>query len=296
MAERKIRCGIINLTERTVTVKELETDEIHPEAALKKELHSLFPDEKDTVILHTGILTGTGAPGTGMMIWYVLKENGTDVYFSEGKMGAFLRYAGFDTLVFTGKSAAKTVAAVRDGKIMVNQYPGNMESLKSEYGDEFGTIAAVDEKGMLEDEYYFIGGSDIADQLRKRNLAAVSIQGTGCIIPEKGDAFVKAAAKLWEECKKPVHSRVETIHRVRYLSAGNMPTEQGMEKYREILQNKEQAMAAFLGIYIPQAVPEEKMKDQITKLLEGMTGESIEWENLCEEDLNRIQKKGGQTV
>lgn len=296
MLERTIRCGLINLSEQTAAIREFQTDSLHPGVFLKNQILPLLADEKSALILHTGILTGTGAPGTGMMTWYALSEGEERRCFAEGKMGAFLRYAGFDTLVITGKSQEMATVAVRDGEIAVEPSSDNIEALEAKYEDEFGTLAYAFENGVTEDQDYLIGDQLIAGQFRERNLAAISVMGTGYLEPADGEGFVASAAELWSACKKPVDSGRHALHRVRYFSAGDVPAEEGTERYEKNLQNQEQLTAALLGMYWPNAIPKERMEEQMTKLLRCVTGNSLSWTQLCLEGQQIEKEKGGQRV
>lgn len=291
MEKRRIRCGIVDLSDRTAAVQELEAEVLTRAETLQKAVLPLLGDHPSAVLLYTGVLTGCGAPGTGAMIWYTMEGDRITPCFSEGRLGATLRCAGLDALVITGAGSEPAVIAVRDQAVTVEPLGAGRADLEAAYGDEHGTIATVREDGLWEDGYCRIADQRTAGALLDRNVAAVSAVGYGYVALADGEALGRCSAELWQACRRSADQGRRAVSRVRYLSAGDVLAEAETAVYGELLGDSERSQAFLAGIFWPEALPEEELGTKIPALISAVTGRSTSWEQLLGMERNEEGKE-----
>lgn len=69
MIQREMRYALVDLANQTWDVKDVLADKFGTWGLFLQELRFWWQIDPTMVVLTTGILTGTGAPGTGAMTW-----------------------------------------------------------------------------------------------------------------------------------------------------------------------------------------------------------------------------------
>jgi aldehyde:ferredoxin oxidoreductase len=173
-------------------------------------------DADSPVILMTGPLTGTKVPNSSD--WVVVCLNGQIPYAPcvshiHGFFGARLKHAGYDGIVFTGKSPKPVLLWIDDDKVELrdaSRYWGmdtfeTQEKIQSDLGDrENISVACIGPAG----EQMLRGGTvrcDMAYSAAKggpggiwgsKNLKAVAVRGTHAVPIHDPERFMRAADEL----------------------------------------------------------------------------------------------------
>lgn len=202
MRVRKMNCVVADLTERTAAVETVEAGVFVSPAGLAERFSARLPEP--IVCLCTGVLTGTGAPGSGVMSW---GGRAVPAVYAEGRLGAYLRYAGIDALVLAGKSETPLALQIEDGAASLEEAarldrPGLEEQFLLSAED---TVIAVPEaEGVVENGGFSIGDSRVAGQLREMGLAAIAVTGTGAVAIADSRKFLETVLELYRKAPKPV--------------------------------------------------------------------------------------------
>ena len=77
MVQREVRYALVDLGNQTWDVKGICADNFGTWGTYLQELRFWWEIDPTLVVLTTGVLTGTGAPGTGAMTWCYLGKTGT---------------------------------------------------------------------------------------------------------------------------------------------------------------------------------------------------------------------------
>jgi aldehyde:ferredoxin oxidoreductase len=181
-----------------------------------KDVDVFSPDNK--LILMTGPLTGTFATSAGRLMWITKAPlTGTiGCANSGGQFGPELKYAGFDGVIFEGKSEKPVYLYIHDGK-------GELRSAEDLWGKTvFETtdllVAATDpdakvscigpagEKGVLyatimNDKHRAAGRGGLGAVMGSKNLKAVVARGTGGIKVADKAGFLAACTDARQKLK-----------------------------------------------------------------------------------------------
>ncbi|MCP4186769.1 MAG: aldehyde ferredoxin oxidoreductase family protein [Gammaproteobacteria bacterium] len=163
------------------------------------------------LIFVTGPLTGTCA-STSARYSVVTKGPLTGAIAcsnSGGQMGAELRMAGWDMVIFEGRSAQPVYLVIRDDKAELHNADGFIwgktvweteSAIRAKHGDSQMRVAAIGapgERGVLfscivNDQHRAAGRSGVGAVMGSKNLKAVAVRGTGCVEVNDPDQFMQA--------------------------------------------------------------------------------------------------------
>ena len=245
------------------------------------------------VALSTGILTGTGVPGSGGIAWCNYQNNSSMFYPAEGRLGAALRYAGIDHLAITGKCPAgqKADITIRDGKISITYVRASRtESAAKAYTQvwkrrptEDSVIAIPAPSGILEDNWFFISDKMTSSLLRNMGLRSLTVSYSGGLKMAAPEAFCALTAQLWQIRRAlPIASDAE--HPVRYLSVmpgcGAADTSAWPARARLKSGVLEKQMLTALGLYWGQHAETLGGLDMAAKLLSACSGDTVTVDDL----------------
>jgi len=170
----------------------------------------LSPDNK--LIIATGPLTGTAAATGGR--WSVITKGALTGAIacsnSGGFFGAELKFAGWDMVIFEGKSAKPVYLLIQDDDaklVDASDYWGRTvwdteKGLKAEYQDPQLRIASIGQAGevgvkfagVVNDLHRAAGRSGVGTVMGSKNLKAVAVRGTKGVSVNDVDAFMAATA------------------------------------------------------------------------------------------------------
>lgn len=245
------------------------------------------------VALSTGILTGTGIPGSGGITWCNYQNNSSMFYPAEGRLGAALRYAGIDHLAITGVCPAgqKADITILDGKISVSYARASRtESAAKAYSTvwkkrptEDSVIAIPAPNGILEDNWFFISDKMTSSLLRNMGLHSLTVSYSGGLPVADPEKFCALAAQLWQVRRDlPVMSDAE--HPVRYLSVmpGHTAADTSAWPARARLKTGvlEKQMLTALGLCWGQHAEAMGGLDMAAKLLSACSGDPVTVDDL----------------
>ena len=191
------------LGQRGLATKYL-TEEIDPK------VDPLSPDNK--MIMATGPLTGTCASTAGR--YSVITKGALTGAIACSNSGGFfgneMKNAGYDMIIFEGKSQNPVYLLVQDGSsqlINAAEYWGTScwnteEGIKSKHGDPLLRVASIGisgEKGVkfaciVNDMDRAAGRSGVGTVMGSKNLKAVAIRGTLGVKVDDASAFMGAVA------------------------------------------------------------------------------------------------------
>ncbi|MBF0251946.1 MAG: aldehyde ferredoxin oxidoreductase, partial [Alphaproteobacteria bacterium] len=189
------------LGQRGLATKYL-TEEIDPK------VDPLSPDNK--LIFATGPLTGTAAATGGR--WSVITKGALTGAIacsnSGGFFGAELKFAGWDMVVFEGKSPKPVYLLIQDDEARLmdaKDYWGRTvwdteKGLKAEHQDPRLRVAAIGQSGengvkfacIVNDLHRAAGRSGVGTVMGSKNLKAVAVRGTKGVAVNDPDAFLAA--------------------------------------------------------------------------------------------------------
>ncbi|MBM7559410.1 aldehyde ferredoxin oxidoreductase C-terminal domain-containing protein [Marinitoga litoralis] len=266
----------VNLTEKSVKVEELPKDaelylggrglatkmfydEVDPNVA------PLLPDNK--LFMATGPLTGTAAP-TGGRYMVVTKGPLTGTIASSnsgGYFGAELKFAGYDIVVFEGKSDKPVYLSIKDDHVELKDASHlcgkdvfeTTDMLLEEFGDPKARVACIGPAGeklvkfaaVMNDKHRAAGRTGVGAVMGSKNLKAVVVRGT-----KRPD--VKDPAKFMETVKEKIKMLKE-----------NGVTGEGLPKLgTKVLDN----IINQNGLY-----PTRNFQDSVFELTDEVSGEAL---------------------
>ena len=211
-----ICCARIDLEKQTIDVCEISLNDVpdltggwsvHLMLWKEQWIRSLQDSSFPILGISTGSITGSGPPASAGFNWCMVGENGFTVQQAEGRLGAEIRYAGFDHLLLCGKAAAPVHIRVSDAKIdILPAVEYATDAVGAAYGriikrsDELDRVVAiVDHDGMFEDRYFTVGTATMASTLKGMNVKALSAAGHGQIKIAEPEDFLKLCVGLYED-------------------------------------------------------------------------------------------------
>ena len=293
---KNMRCAIIDLTSGQSCIAELGEWEL-ASGNFGWGVHAYNEKcrQRDIsfVALSTGILTGTGVPGSGGVAWCNYQSNAKMFYPAESRLGAALRYAGIDHLALTGKApiGQKADITIRDGKISISYVRASRtESAAKAYSyvwkrrpTEDSVIAIPAPSGVLEDNWFFVSDKMTSSLLRNMGLRSLTVSNSGGLRIANPEAFCALTAQLWQTRRElPVVSDAE--HPVRYLSVmpGCAAADTSAWPARARLKSGvlEKQMLTALGLYWGQYAETLGGLDMAAKLVSACSGDTVTVDDL----------------
>ena len=272
--ERTIRYGLIDLANRTTQRVTLQAARFGTWGMLGEELAFWWQQDREAVALTTGPLTGCGAPGTGAMAWSYLKEGRLHTLATEGRLGAWLRYAGLDALVFCGKTDGPLWLEVSaQGQALRSGKP-SYAALAAQKPTEEAVVATVRPRGILEDGLFALSDRSLARRLLDKGLTALVVDAG-----EEGGLAVADSARLarlcvelysWAAKEGPLAG--DRNAPARYLSLDHMAPLNKRDIYMNPACTPEEQLYAALGILWSPHLEGRDRRADTAALLEACLG------------------------
>jgi len=185
---------------------------------------------ENPLVLTTGPLSGTMAPTAGNGIAFVSKSpltNGVGEAKSHGYFGADLKRAGYDAVIFKGRSEKPVYVWVDDDAIQLmdakhlwGKSPMETEeTVREELGDWYIRVAAIGQAGeklsrvaaIINDTTRAAGRTGMGTVMGSKNMKAIAVRGTKDIGVAKPDEFLEFAKVLHERMKGPAAAKYRTL-------------------------------------------------------------------------------------
>ena len=185
---------------------------------------------ENPMIYMTGPLTGTMAPSAGNTYAVVSKSPLTGVICeakAHGFFGSEIKRAGYDVIVFTGKSEKLVYAWIDDDSVQLldaehlrGKSPAEAdETIREELGDFYIRVSAIGEAGeklcrigcIINDEYRAIGRGGMGAVMGSKNLKAVAVRGTHDVNVAKPEEFTEFVRTIHERMKGPATRKYRTL-------------------------------------------------------------------------------------
>lgn len=209
------------------------------------------------LIFATGPLTGSKAP-TGGRYMVVTKSplSGTIASSNSGGFfGAELKHAGFDMIIFEGKSAKPCYLYINNDAVEL-KCAGNVwgklvsettDALIAEVGEDKARVAAIGPAGeklsliasIMNEKYRAAGRSGVGAVMGSKNLKAVVVRGTGKLAAADEDKTREVLKGVMEKIKAcdvtakglPAYGTAVLVNVIN--ETGIYPTKNFMEAYTE---------------------------------------------------------------
>jgi aldehyde:ferredoxin oxidoreductase len=172
---------------------------------------------ENVIILTTGLLTGTNAPFSSRS-WIVTKSplSGTILMSnSGGYLGPELKFAGYDTLILTGKAGVPSYLWINDDAIEIRSaqklWGLGIKETQRIIGEETDNRAIVACIGPAAEKLVRFACIRVGDRafgrggpgavLASKNLKAIAVRGHGTVNVADEDAFNKIVAQILDTYK-----------------------------------------------------------------------------------------------
>lgn len=175
---------------------------------------------ENVLIFSTGTLTGTNAPSSGRSS-VTCKSPATGLYLKVsvgGHLGAELRYAGYDYIVFSGASERPVYLWIDDGQVEIHDAAhlwgkGTRQTdhlIKEEVGDEEVQTAIIGPGGenkvlfacIMVSLYNSASRGGVGAVMGSKNLKAIAVRGHGGLRVAEGEAYFELATRMRQELAK----------------------------------------------------------------------------------------------
>ncbi len=185
---------------------------------------------ENPLIFVTGPLSGTMAPSAGNSYAVVSKSpltGGINESKAHGFFGAELKRAGYDAVIFTGKSEKLVYAWIDDDSIqlldaqhLTGKSPQETEeTIREELGDYYIRVSAIGEAGeklnrigcIINDEFRAIGRGGMGAVMGSKNLKAVAVRGTNDVNVANLEEFTEFVRTVHERMKGPATRKYRTL-------------------------------------------------------------------------------------
>jgi len=202
---------------------------------VKEGIDPLGPE--NVLIFSTGTLTGTNAPSSGRSSM-TCKGPATGLYLKAsvgGHLGAELKYAGYDYIVFSGASERPVYLWIDDGQVEIRDAhhlwgKGTRETdhlIKEEVGDEDIQIAAIGPGGenkvlfacVMVSLYNSASRGGVGAVMGSKNLKAIAVRGHGGLRVAEGEAYFDLASQMRQELAKDAGT--ESLYK--WGTSGSLP-------------------------------------------------------------------------
>ena len=199
---------------------------------------------ENRIILATGPLTGTSAPGSKLSI--IAKSPATGGYADSsvgGVLGPQLKFAGYDLVVVAGKSPKPTYLSIIDEQVEFCEATGLWgrscseaeEAIRKEVGDARTAIATIGPAGERLVTFACIthkggrqaGRCGMGAVMGSKNLKGVAVRGSGQISlahPAEFDKVVNEARRLLTENPSNFQKYGTAEHVIVSNEMGSLPT------------------------------------------------------------------------
>ena len=185
---------------------------------------------ENPLVLATGPLSGTMAPTGGNGHAFVSKSpltGGVGEAKSHGFFGAELKRAGYDAVIFEGRSEKPVYVWIDDDSVQImdakhlwGKSPAEAEdTIKEELGDYYIRVAAIGPAGeklarvacILNEHTRAAGRTGMGAVMGSKNLKAIAIRGTKDVNVAKPDEFLEFVKMIHERMKGPATAKYRTL-------------------------------------------------------------------------------------
>ena len=194
----------------------------------KPGVDAFSPD--NPLIFVTGPLSGTMGPTAGNGYAVVSKSpatGGVAESKAHGFFGPELKRAGYDAVIFTGKSEKLVYAWIDDDSVHLldaehlrgkSPYETD-EAIREELGDHYIRVSAIGEAGeklsrfaaIINDEFRAIGRTGMGAVMGSKNLKAVAVRGTKDVNVADLEGFKDFIKEIHERMKGPATRKYRTL-------------------------------------------------------------------------------------
>ena len=185
---------------------------------------------ENPLILTTGPISGTVWPTGGNGHAFVSKSPqsfGVGESKSHGSFGTELKRAGYDAVIFTGKSEKPVylwidddTVQLRDAKHLMGKSPSETEDMiREELGDYYIRVAAIGPAGeklvrlacIINDKTRAAGRTGMGAVMGSKKLKAIAVRGTHDVTVAKPDEFLEFVKEFHERMKGPATQKYRTL-------------------------------------------------------------------------------------
>lgn len=295
-----VRCLIVDLAGKKTTCQEWSRDSLSDGLGTYgiylDELGAVWQDDPEAAALAAGPLTGTSVPGSGGMSWCRMGPGGLAAEHTEGRLGAALRFAGWDHLIITGVSSERTDLLIEDGSVVFRPATAHgdheaWQQLLKERPDENSVAALTDARGIREDPYFLTGSWEMSRALQNKGLRAVIITGRGSVEARCPEELLRESLALCAAFRESGEYAGSRKQPARYMSASHIWEEDKPEPLPAM-------PLAFLGLGWDDRFPGGDMMERAAQLLNCCVQGAWDKEKLMEarERIERGMEGHGRTV
>ncbi len=185
---------------------------------------------ENPIIFATGPLSGTMAPSAGNSYAVVSKSpltGGIAESKAHGFFGAEIKRAGYDAVIFTGKSEKLVYAWIDDDSVQLmdaqhlkGKSPHETEgAIREDLGDFYIRVSAIGEAGeklvriasIINDEFRAVGRTGMGAVMGSKNLKAVAVRGTNDVNVANLEEFTEFIRMIHERMKGPATRKYRTL-------------------------------------------------------------------------------------
>ena len=226
--------------------------------SLGSDIEPLSPE--NILVFMTGPLTGTRAPCTGRHV-VCGKSPLTNIWGESnagGRFGAFLKFAGFDGIVITGKAKAPVFLSIINGSVKLQAAEhlwgkttdASQEILQSDLGKvQVACIGPAGENlvrfaGIVNEER-IAARCGLGSVMGSKNLKAIAVDGAEEVQIANPDAFTQVTqetSKILRELMKPLTDAGTST----YVDIGMMYYDMPIKYFREVEFDVESLNAAAM--------------------------------------------------
>jgi aldehyde:ferredoxin oxidoreductase len=202
---------------------------------------------ENPLVLALGPISGTMFPTGGNGHAFISKSPatfGVGEAVAHGTFGAELKRAGYDAVIFTGKSEKPVYLWIDDDSVqlldaahLMGKSPSETEdAIKDELGDFYVRVASIGLAGeklsriacIINEKTRAAGRTGLGAVMGSKNLKAIAVRGTRDIVPAKPDEFMDMVKEFHERMKGPATQKYRTLGTVENVLVHNtlycMPT------------------------------------------------------------------------
>ena len=202
---------------------------------------------ENPLVLALGPISGTMFPTAGNGHAFVSKSPatfGVGEAVAHGTFGAEMKRAGYDAVIFTGKSEKPVYLWIDDDSVqlldaahLMGKSPSETEdAIKDELGDYYVRVASIGLAGeklsriacIINEKTRAAGRTGLGAVMGSKNLKAIAVRGTRDIVPAKPDEFMDMVKEFHERMKGPATQKYRTLGTVENVLVHNalqcMPT------------------------------------------------------------------------
>jgi aldehyde:ferredoxin oxidoreductase len=185
---------------------------------------------ENPLIVAIGPISGSVWPTGGNGHAFVSKSPqsyGVGEAKSHGSFGTEMKRAGYDAVIFKGKSEKPVYVWIDDDSVQLldasklkGKSPAETEdAIREELGDYYIRVAAIGPAGeklvriacIINDKTRAAGRTGLGAVMGSKNLKAIAVRGTRDIVPAKPEEFMEYVKEFHERMKGPATQKYRTL-------------------------------------------------------------------------------------